>query len=155
MSEQEDFWQKYIEISQLAQGFSFGDLALIEQKPRMASIRCIQDTFFAVLSKLDFNKVLGVIEKKKHNEKVQFLRSLPFFSQLTKTSLGKLTYQFEDFPTIKNQILFREGEPAEYAYIVKQGQYEVTKTLTLADDKQKATMRIFSNPLRANKIVNS
>lgn len=46
----------------------------------MASIRCLTETHFAVLSKQNFNKVLGVIEKKKYNEKVQFLRSLPFFS---------------------------------------------------------------------------
>lgn len=46
----------------------------------MASIRCLSDTLFAVLSKKDFNKVLGVIEKKKYNDKVSFLRSLPFFS---------------------------------------------------------------------------
>ena len=87
----------------------------------MASIRCLQDTHFAVLSKIDFGKVLGTIEKKKYNEKVQFLRSLPYFNQLTKTSLGKLTYQFTDFTTIKNQILYREGDEAEYIYIVKNG----------------------------------
>lgn len=60
----------------------------------MATIRCLENTHFAVLSKLDYNKVLGIIEKKKYNEKIQFLRSLPYFNQLTKTSLGKLTYQF-------------------------------------------------------------
>lgn len=102
LSDKEDFNLRYIEISQLKSGQSFGDLALIEQKPRMASIRCLQETYFAVLSKVNFNKVLGVIEKKKYNEKVQFLRSLPYFSSLTKTSLGKLTYQFFDVPTIRN-----------------------------------------------------
>jgi hypothetical protein len=58
----------------------------------MASIRCLEDTHFAILNKKDFNKVLGTIERKKYLEKVQFLKSLPYFSQLTKTSLGKLTY---------------------------------------------------------------
>jgi hypothetical protein len=58
----------------------------------MASIRCLKETHLAVLSKKDFNKVLGVIERKKYAEKVHFLKSLPYFSTLTKTSLGKLTY---------------------------------------------------------------
>lgn len=74
LTDPDEFNQYFIEISQLQTGQSFGELALIEQKPRMASIRCLQDTFFAVLSKKDFNKVLGVIEKKKYNEKVTFLR---------------------------------------------------------------------------------
>lgn len=121
----------------------------------MASIRCLTETHFAVLSKKDFNKVLGVIEKKKYNEKVQFLRSLPYFSQLTKTSLGKLTYQFTDVPTIRNQVLYREGDSAEYVYIVKSGQYEVKKTLHLTEDKSHLTKQIFQNPMRANKLGNS
>lgn len=84
--------KRYIEINILGTGKSFGDLALIGSKPRMASIRCLEDTHFAVLSKSSFNLVIGQIERKKLNEKVQFLRSLPFFSQLTKTSVGKITY---------------------------------------------------------------
>lgn len=84
--------ERYIEVAQLETGKTFGELALIEQKPRMASIRCLEETYFASLNKKDFNKVLGAIEKKKYLEKVNFLKSLPYFSQLTKTSLGKLTY---------------------------------------------------------------
>jgi CRP-like cAMP-binding protein len=30
---------------------------------------------------------------------------------------------------IKNQVLYREGEPVEYVYLVKSGQFEVSKTL--------------------------
>lgn len=55
-----------------------------------------------MLSKHDFNIVLGQIEKKKLNEKIMFLRSIPFFSQLTKTSVSKLTYQFKEVLMIKN-----------------------------------------------------
>jgi CRP-like cAMP-binding protein len=55
------------------------------------------------------------------NEKIQFLRSLPFFSQLTKTSVSKLTYQFKDINTIKNQVLYKEGDPADLIYIIKNG----------------------------------
>jgi CRP-like cAMP-binding protein len=94
--------KRYIELATLGAGKSFGDLALIGSKPRMASIRCVEDTHFAVLSKQDYNLILGQIEKKKLNEKIQFLRSSPFFSQLTKTSISKLTYQFREMPMIKN-----------------------------------------------------
>jgi cAMP-dependent protein kinase regulator/cGMP-dependent protein kinase 2 len=64
----------------LASGKWFGDLALHSSKPRMASIRCLENTHFAVLSKQDFMNVLGQIEKKKLNEKISFLKSIPFFS---------------------------------------------------------------------------
>lgn len=61
---------KNIELAILDNGHSFGEVALIEQKPRLATIRCLQDSHFAVLSKKDFNKVLGIIERKKYNEKI-------------------------------------------------------------------------------------
>jgi CRP-like cAMP-binding protein len=80
--------------------------------------------------------------------------------------LSKLTYQFKDIPTIKGQILYREGEPADYVYIVKSGQFEVTKTLvqkntglsvimnsvggtTGKNVEQESTKEIFKNPLKA------
>eukprot|EP00347_Sterkiella_histriomuscorum_P015778 403355716 len=160
--EQKEFSSKNIEISQLGNGQSFGELALIEQKPRMASIRCIQNTHFAVISKQDYIKVLGIIERKKYNERIQFLRQLPYFSQLTKTSLGKLTYQFIDLKTIKNQVLYREGEPAEYVYIVKDGQFEVTrmeKDRPIGQDNKAiggmSTKEILENPLRSMKVSNT
>ena len=83
-------------MNQLKTGAFFGELALIESKPRMASIRCLENSIFAILYKKDFIKVLGNIEKKIYLEKVAFLKSLPYFSSLTKSSLGKLTYQFKD-----------------------------------------------------------
>lgn len=121
LKQSEEFQKRYIEINTLTAGKSFGDLALLGSKPRMASIRCLEDTHFAVLTKHDFNIVLGQIEKKKMNEKIQFLRSLPFFSQLTKTSVSKLTYQFKEVNTIKNQVLYKEGDLADLIYIVKSG----------------------------------
>lgn len=51
--------KRYIEINILGTGKSFGDLALLGSKPRMASIRCLEDTHFAVLSKSNFNLVIG------------------------------------------------------------------------------------------------
>lgn len=96
------FYKKYSELNRLGAGNAFGDLSLMGSRPRMASVRCLEETHFAVLSKQDFNNVLGQIERKKMNEKIQFLRSLPFFSALTKTSIGKLTYQFKDVNLIKN-----------------------------------------------------
>ena len=42
---------KYVQVAVLKEGKSFGELALISLKPRSATIRCITDWKFAVLSK--------------------------------------------------------------------------------------------------------
>jgi CRP-like cAMP-binding protein len=54
-----NFYKKYTEINRLGAGNAFGDMSLMGSKPRMASIRCLEETHFAVLSKQDFNNVLG------------------------------------------------------------------------------------------------
>jgi MinD superfamily P-loop ATPase len=69
----------------------------------------MKSSHFAVLNKLDYNKVLGNIERRALQEKIQFLRSIPIFSKLTKTSLGKMSYFFVPKKLIKNQVLYREN----------------------------------------------
>jgi cAMP-dependent protein kinase regulator/cGMP-dependent protein kinase 2 len=43
-------------------GKSFGELALISNKPRAATIRCLKDCHFAVIEKQNYEKVLQKIE---------------------------------------------------------------------------------------------
>jgi CRP-like cAMP-binding protein len=40
-------------------GDSFGELALLDNKPRAASIRCVEDCHFAVLEKANFQEILS------------------------------------------------------------------------------------------------
>lgn len=77
------------------------------------------NSHFMVLSKNDYNRVIGKIERRTYNDKINFLRNIPVFSLLTRTSLGKMTYYFETKNCIRDAILYKEGDPAEYVYIVK------------------------------------
>lgn len=77
MIEEEDWG--YLTVAKLVDGSSFGELALLEQKPRMATIRCLKNTHFMVLTKEAYNRVIAKIERKAFNEKVNFLRNIPVF----------------------------------------------------------------------------
>jgi CRP-like cAMP-binding protein len=43
--------QWFIEVSKLKSGDTFGELALLNDKPRAATITCITDCHFAILGK--------------------------------------------------------------------------------------------------------
>ncbi|CDW81356.1 cyclic nucleotide-binding domain containing protein [Stylonychia lemnae] len=81
-----------LEVAQLKQGQSFGELALISNKPRAATIKCITDTHFLVLFKKDYEQILGRHEEANMNKIVLFLKSLPQFNSWMKNALSKLTY---------------------------------------------------------------
>ena len=55
-----------IEVKQIGQGGSFGELALITQTSRNATIKCIEKTHVAIMTKADYLKILAkIIEKSK------------------------------------------------------------------------------------------
>ena len=72
------------------------------------------------------------------------MQSLPYFDNITKNSVGKISLQFEDMFKFKGQTLYKEGEPADYVYLVKDGQYEVTRTMSFNEDIGEKKLRRFS-----------
>ena len=117
----------------------------------MATIRCLKNSHFMVLSKQDYENVIGKIERRAYNEKINFLRDIPVFQFLTRTSLGKMTYYFESKSCVRDAILFREGEEANYVYIVKSGEFQVTKRIVHCNPREDKIEDILDNPLKANK----
>ena len=63
----------FIESIQMRSGKSFGELALIKNKPRAATIKCMEDCHFAVMSQSDYMRVLNKIDQKNITRIVEFL----------------------------------------------------------------------------------
>ena len=71
------------EVHQLSTGSSFGELALINNEPRKATVQCISDCYFAVLEKKDYVGMLRKYELRIFNQKLDFLNNLPFLKHYT------------------------------------------------------------------------
>jgi len=54
-----------VEIAVLNVGDGFGELALLNDCPRLATIICKEDSHFATLNKKNFSSILGFFIKKK------------------------------------------------------------------------------------------
>ena len=115
------------EVAVLKTGDCFGELALISQKPRAATIRTSIETNLLVISRKDFDKVLIRIEEANLNKTVDFFKIMPEFRHWTKNALSKLSYFFQRKKYIRNQIVFQEGEPCNHVFIVFSGEFEVIK----------------------------
>jgi len=100
-----------MEVTVLQKGQSFGELALISNKPRAATVKCLSDSHFLVLHKQDYQRVLGRLEESTMNVLVDFLKQMPQFSNWFKAALSKLTYFFHKEKFKRNQFIFKEGDP--------------------------------------------
>lgn len=59
--------QEIEEVAELSDGATFGEVALINNSKRQASIICHTPCHFAVLDKKDYQDILKGVEKKKWN----------------------------------------------------------------------------------------
>lgn len=121
--------KKLEQICILGPGGSFGELALIRDQPRLATITCLKDTHFATLCQKDYKRVLGHIDEKILDELLSFFSSLPTFAGWRKKKLTKLIYYFKLVKFKRNQVIFHEGEQAESVFIVRKGEVEILKSV--------------------------
>lgn len=129
----------------LRDGTGFGELALDAKntKPRAATIRCIDNVEVATMNKADYNKILHKIEHRNKIKLINFFKSIPCLAKNSQTYLSKLHYSFEQKSFIRNQEIVKEGGFADFVYIIKSGEVEITKKIkvkepiTKKDDKKK------------------
>ena len=63
----------FVEVAKLKPGENFGELALMNNAPRDATIKAMTDCQFATIQKNDYQKVLKSNEFVLKNEKKDFL----------------------------------------------------------------------------------
>ena len=54
-----------VKVAELPAGVGVGEAALLNNKPRAATVKCVTDCHFAVLSKEHFQREIGAVEEKK------------------------------------------------------------------------------------------
>ena len=57
----------FITVAKRSSGESFGELALINDTSRAATIQCLTNCYFATLDREDYNRILKKIELKQHH----------------------------------------------------------------------------------------
>ncbi|KAL4496246.1 hypothetical protein ABPG72_012983 [Tetrahymena utriculariae] len=115
-------------FKELSGGMSFGELALLEKKPRAASILCHTDLHVAVLVKEDFDQILKNFEEQKLTQAAEFLDQVqPFSKWNQRRQITLYMNSHAEFYKI-NQVIYQEGSKPDSFYIIKSGTFAVMKT---------------------------
>jgi len=121
-------------VSELKTGDSFGELALINSKPRLATIKTVTPTEFATLSKDQYKSILESLTKEEVDTKIKQLDSIPFFTEYSRNFKYRLLFAIEILDFYRDQTVFKEGSDDKNLYFVVNGEFEITKKMILHTD---------------------
>ena len=116
-------------LTVLRGGDSFGELALISNKPRAASILARESTSLAVLERSDYLRLLSKIQDARLTAKADLLQHHPAFRLWTRQSLQKLSYFFKLRLYQRKQVLFQAGQAANEVYLIQSGDFQLLKSV--------------------------
>uniref|UniRef100_A0A0C9RNT7 protein-serine/threonine phosphatase n=1 Tax=Wollemia nobilis TaxID=56998 RepID=A0A0C9RNT7_9CONI len=125
-----------------ASNFScFGELALMYNKPRQASVRAVTDGTVWALKREDFRGVL--LTEFTNPYVLNILRSVNVLAKITPLQLNRLAASLSEVSFMDGEKIVDEYESLSAFYIVQQGEVKLTYHSQL--DKGSTTWKIVSN----------
>ena len=128
-------------LVELKTGDSFGERALMLGLPRAASVKTNTDSHMLVLDIINYKRILNEFISEKFNTLVKVLRMLPFLKNQSENLLQRLVFYFKCRNYKRGQKVFSEGNPAEFVYVVKSGEFKITKKVQFSVTKKMNALR--------------
>jgi CRP-like cAMP-binding protein len=124
-------------LRQLGPGEALGEMSLIDQAPRTATVKAISPVHYDVLYHQDFMDIvsalpaetMGVLRDVAANiraRKGDLLKTLPLFSGLPDEVLGEIALKMIGDSIEPGEVLFRKGDAGNALFIVTQGWFKIT-----------------------------
>jgi cGMP-dependent protein kinase len=114
-------------IKTLNPGDSFGEMALLHNTPRTATVQTMTSCNLWVLDRKTFRSTLELLEQANYEENKAFIESIPVFEVLTKGQKDTLVHSLTNHNFVPGSVIVNEGDPGDLLYIIKQGIVLVTK----------------------------
>ncbi len=119
-------------VGELGPGQYFGEMALISNAPRNATVRADTPVIVLSLDRVNFDRL--VREQLAVAQHIQagirrnwLLRAMPIFDELESLDLDLLAARLQRETFRAGEVVFREGERGDKFYIIESGQVSVTR----------------------------
>jgi len=113
-------------VAELPEGTGFGELALVNDVLRTATIRATNPCRLWSIDRGDFRAILAREEQVSRERKIGILKNIDLFAKLNLMTLGQVadslkTTFFDD----EGHVIFRQGENGDKFYIIRDGTVSV------------------------------
>lgn len=115
------------QVDKLKKSDAFGELALIHDFPRTASIVTLMSTYLWVLKRDAFKKAVHGANRVSIEENTKFIKVFPLFSTLNHDQINCLAENMVEYSYRPNKKIISEGEPGEFIFFIKSGTVKIRK----------------------------
>ena len=108
-------------------GECFGELALLYNAPRAATVKCVSNGVLWVLKRSDLRRIQYENTKKDIKENINFLKNISLFNKLSNNEFIQLNDALETIYFESNDTIIKEGDIGDRFYIIKNGEASIIK----------------------------
>jgi CRP-like cAMP-binding protein len=108
-------------------GNSFGELALLYNTPRAATVKAEVPTELWVLDRATYRAICRHYKSLRAVQYSAFLRKVPQLAGLSSREVAQLAEAMEEEAFSKDEVIIRQGEVGDYFYILVDGEVRVEK----------------------------
>ena len=123
----QDGEEKYLKT--YVPGESFGELALLYNAPRAATIKAKTDCVLWVLDRETFNNIVKDAAQKKREKYESFLKKVDILSTIEPYELMQISDAIKTAVFHHDDYIIKEGEMGDVFYILEEGECVATKTI--------------------------
>ncbi|KAI7906078.1 cyclic nucleotide-binding-like protein [Cokeromyces recurvatus] len=147
-------------VTSYGPGGSFGELALMYNAPRAASIIAVSDCVLYALDRVTFRSILMENTARKRRMYERFLEEVPIFKSLEVYERHKIADALESVQFQDKEVVIKEGDAGDNFYLIESGeaifykllpdgtQQEVMIELALLNDEPRAATVIAKGKLK-------
>jgi len=116
-----------IKVHEYGPGGSFGELALMYNAPRAATVRCMEDSVLWALDRVTFRRIIMERTSSKRRMYETFLEEVPILSNLEPYERHKVADALESIIYETSEVVIQQGDTGQSFFIIESGEAIVSK----------------------------